>query len=81
MGKDTRDLRHGEKRLAVFSSEKGRDRANAQRAIEGLSQNDQMIQLLHQQTQLLVEQTEMLRYMCDRLHAIESKTGAPSPSA
>lgn len=70
MNKDTRDLRHGEKRLSLFSSEKGRDRANAQRAIEGLSQNDQIIALLS-------EQNDMLRYMCDRLMAIEVKVQPP----
>jgi len=73
MGDKTRDLRHGEKRLALFTSEKGRDRAQAFRAIEGLNQTDQMLQVLHHQTALLAEQTEMLRYMCDRLHAIETK--------
>jgi hypothetical protein len=26
---DNRNLRHGEKRMALFTSEKGRDRANA----------------------------------------------------
>lgn len=62
-----RELRHGEKRLAVFTSEKGRDRASAQRAIEGLTQNDQIIALL-------TEQNEMLRYMCERLAAIEVNT-------
>lgn len=50
-----RGLAHGEKRLALFTSEKGRDRANAKRAIEGLHQNDKMIALL---TELLVEQQQ-----------------------
>jgi len=49
---DNRELRHGEKRMAWFTSEKGRDRANAQRAIEGLNQNDQILALL---TDLVVE--------------------------
>lgn len=68
---ENRDLKHGEKRMAVFTSEKGRDRANAQRAIEGLTQNDQIIALL-------TDQNEMLRYMCDRLYGLEQKaqTGA-----
>ena len=52
---DNRNLRHGEKRMALFTSEKGRDRANAQRQIEGLTQNDKMIALL---TDLLVEQQQ-----------------------
>jgi hypothetical protein len=52
---DNRDLKHGEKRMALFTSEKGRDRANAQRQIEGLNQNDKIIALL---TGLLVEQQQ-----------------------
>ena len=52
---DNRNLRHGEKRMAMFTSEKGRDRANAQRQIEGLTQNDKMIALL---SDLLVEQQQ-----------------------
>lgn len=67
MAKDSRELRHGEKRLSVFTSEKGRDRANAQRAIEGLTQNDQIIALLS-------EQNDLLRYMSERLAAIEINT-------
>lgn len=67
MAKDARELRHGEKRMALFTSEKGRDRANAERAIAGLSQNDQIIELL-------TSQNEMLRYMCDRMAAIETNT-------
>lgn len=66
MSDGTRDLRHGEKRLAIFSSEKGRDRANAQRTIEGLNQNDQIIDLLTR----LVAQAE---YQSARLAAIEVK--------
>lgn len=66
MSDGTRDLRHGEKRLAAFSSEKGRDRANAQRTIEGLNQNDQIIDLLTR----LVAQAE---YQSARLAAIEVK--------
>lgn len=65
MSDGTRDLRHGEKRLAVFSSEKGRDRANAQRTIEGLNQNDQIIGLLSR----MVAQAE---YQSARLAAIET---------
>lgn len=67
MAKDSRELRHGEKRLAVFTSEKGRDRANAERAIEGLNQNDQIIALLK-------EQNDLLRYACERLAAIEARS-------
>jgi hypothetical protein len=66
MSDKTRDLRHGEKRMALFSSEKGRDRASAQRAIEGLSQNDQIIALLEQQN-------ELLRWMADWMHRQEAK--------
>ncbi len=36
------NLRHGEKRMALFTSEKARDRADAQRQIEGLDQNDKL---------------------------------------
>jgi len=71
---DNRQLRHGEKRFAMFTSEKGRDRANAQRAIEGLSQGDAMITLLQQQVELLTEQNAMLRWMCDRYHE-QASTG------
>jgi len=63
---DNRDLKHGEKRLGVFSSEKGRDRANAQRAIEGLSQNDQMIYLLNRQV-------ELLDYIAQAVHRLEAR--------
>lgn len=63
---DNRRLRHGEKRMAMFTSEKGRDRATAQRSIEGLSQNDQIIWLLQ-------EQNEMLRYLCDMAHHFASR--------
>jgi hypothetical protein len=71
MTKDPRELRHGEKRLAMFTSEKGRDRANAQRAIEGLTQNDEIIGLLTQQN-------ELLRYIGERLAAIEVNTNRPT---
>jgi len=52
---NNRNLRHGEKRMALFTSEKARDRADAQRQIEGLDQNDKLIALL---TDLLVEQQQ-----------------------
>jgi hypothetical protein len=71
MAKDSRELRHGEKRLAVFTSEKGRDRATAERAIEGLNQNDQIIALLR-------EQNDLLRYACERLAAIETRSSTSS---
>ena len=71
MTADNRDLRHGEKMFGVFSSEKGRDRANARRTIEGLSQNDQIIELL-------TEQNRMLRYLCDQ--AFRHRTGDTEPT-
>ena len=66
-----RKLTHSERGVSIFGGEKARDRADARRQLEGLSQNDQVIALL-------TEQNEMLRYMCDRLYAIEQKaqTGA-----
>lgn len=78
---DNRHLRYGEKRLA-FSSEKSRDRANAHRAIEGLSQNDKIIWLLQEQAGMLYEQNQMLGYLCDRLYAIEVRaSGAAEAGA
>lgn len=59
--------------MAIHTSEKGRDRAAAQRAIEGLSQNDQIICLLQEQAGMMFEQNQLLRYMADRLHAIETQ--------
>lgn len=67
MAKDTRKLGHNERHVGLFSSEKGRDKAQAQRAIEGLTQNDQIIALLS-------EQNDLLRYMSERLAAIEINT-------
>lgn len=49
------------------SSEKKRDQVAAQRAIEGLSQNDRIIDLLSQQNVLLSRQNEMLDFLCRRL--------------
>lgn len=78
---DNRHLRYGEKRLA-FSSEKARDRANAQRAIEGLSQNDKIIWLLQEQAAMLFEQNQMLAYVCDRLYTLETRRSeAPEAGA
>lgn len=68
---DQRRLAHGEKTFALFTSEKGRDRANARRAIEGLQQGDQSLGHLSYQSDQLYEQTAMFRYMCDRLVGIE----------
>lgn len=87
----TRKLSHGEKRINLFTSEKGRDRANARRAIEALQQGDQSLAHLAYQSDLMLEQTHMLRYLCDRLTAIERElqslrqasnaaTGAPGVS-
>lgn len=61
-----RKLNHSERGMNLFGGEKARDRADARRQLEGLSQNDQVIALL-------TEQNEMLRYMCERLYAIEQK--------
>ena len=73
--------------MNLFTSEKGRDRANARRAIESLQQGDQSLAHLAYQSDLLLEQTNMLRYMCDRLVAIERElqsrgqaTGTPTVS-
>lgn len=70
MGKNTRGL-HNSERFAptgLFgSSEKKRDQVAAQRAIEGLSQNDRIIDLLSQQNVLLSRQNEMLDFLCRRL--------------
>lgn len=57
-GNRNRALRQSERPLAFFTTEKGRDRAAAERSIEHLGQNDQIIALLH-------EQNQMLRYLCD----------------
>lgn len=61
-----RKLDHSERGVSLFGGEKARDRAEARRQMEGLTQNDQVIALL-------TEQNEMLRYMCDRLYALEQR--------
>lgn len=76
---DNRQLRHGEKRMPVFTSEKGRDRAAAHRAIEGLTQNDQIITLLFEQNQLLADQNGMLRYLADSAHWFMERSAGPAP--
>lgn len=59
-----RKLHHSER--GIGGGERGRDRADAKRQLEGLSQNDQIIALL-------TEQNDLLRYMADRLYTIEQK--------
>ncbi len=56
----TRKLRQGERAVALFSTEKGRDRADARRQIEGLDQSDQVIALLQQIN-------DRLAWICDEL--------------
>lgn len=74
--------------MNFFTSEKGRDRANALRAIEGLQQGDQSLAHLSYQSGLMLEQTNLLRYMADRLfaierelHALKQATSTPSASS
>lgn len=74
MANDPRQLRHGEQRMSFFTSEKGRDRAAAQRAIAGLSQQDQIIALLGEQNQLLSEQNQMMKYLCDSAHFMMTRS-------
>lgn len=65
--------------MPLFTSEKGRDRAAAHRAIEGLSQNDQIIALLFEQNQLLAAQNQMINYLCESAQYLMTK-GQPSSS-
>lgn len=76
-----RDLAHGEKRFAVFTSEKGRDRADARRQIEGLNQGEAMVQMLISLNEQAARQTELLEYMAARLHGIEAKTQTGASSS
>jgi hypothetical protein len=80
MAGNPRQLAHGEKRMPVFTSEKGRDRAAASRAIEGLTQNDQIIALLFEQNQMLTEQNQMLRYLADSAHWFMERQSGPPPT-
>lgn len=66
-----RKLNHSERGVSLFGGEKARDRADAKRQIEGLNQQEQVVALLS-------EQNDLLRYMCERLYAIEQQghTGA-----
>lgn len=70
MSRDARKLANAERfaPTGLFgSSEKKRDQVAAQRAIEGLSQNDQIIGLLTEQNALLSRQNEMLDFLCRRI--------------
>lgn len=49
-----------------------KDRRNAERAVENLNQNDQIIDLLTQQNALLSRQNEMLDFLCRSVDARRS---------
>ncbi|WP_446666809.1 hypothetical protein [Flexivirga sp. B27] len=80
MGKNTRGLHHSE-RFAFTglagSSEKKRDQVSANRAIEGLNQNDRIIGLLSQLVALQRDQNSMLGYLCAAEH---DRSGRPLPT-
>ena len=61
------------RRFGLWSSERGRDKANALRSIEGLSQNDQILYLLREQAGMMYDQTQVLRYLAETLHEINCK--------
>lgn len=69
-----RKLNHSERGISLFGGERARDRADAKRQIEGLSQQDQVIALLNEQNALLAELVGVQRWMADRMH--EAQTGA-----
>lgn len=50
----------------TFGSDRARDASAARRHVEELGQNDQMIALL-------TEQNELLRYIADRLHTLDTR--------
>jgi hypothetical protein len=71
---DGRKLGQSEKVFGLWTSDKGRDRADARRQIAGLSQGDAQLQLLSSIVDQMTEQTALLRYMCERLANIEVGT-------
>ncbi len=66
-----RQLAYGEKYGSLFSSEKGRDRADARRQIESLNLADQQLAAVGNQAQLLAENNALLRYVGERLQHLE----------
>jgi hypothetical protein len=60
----SRRLAYGEKFGSLWSSEKGRDRADARRQIEGLS-------LADAQVQLLAQISDQMNYLGQRLWTLE----------
>lgn len=78
MGND-RKLAYGEKYGSIFSSEKGRDRADARRQIAGLNQGDAQIELLSQVVDQMRQQTELLRYLAQAAHRQAMGTSSDLP--
>lgn len=68
---NNRKLAHGEKYGSLFSSEKGRDRADARRQIESLNLADQQLAAAGNQAALLAENNALLRYVGERLQHVE----------
>jgi hypothetical protein len=70
----TRKLGQSERMVgSLFSTEKGRDRADARRQIEGLSQNDQVIMLLS-------EINERLAWLCDEMARQRPRSNSSGPT-
>jgi hypothetical protein len=71
MATDPRRLSYGEKRFSLFTSEKGRDRADAQRQIAALNAQGQHLDIASRHTALLAQQNEQLAYISERLYVLE----------
>lgn len=81
MAEDVRKLSRKERGFQTFgTSEHMRDQAAARRAIEGLSQNDQIIALLHEQAGMMFEQNQLLRYIAEQMYAQGQQAGGQTGS-